>query len=330
MKSHRSNHSGIPFSSLPTAMSSDLQHILDLCSLYYPSHPPPTLKPSLLCSTPPATNPFKQQLIPYTCCNTTFSKLDYTLSHFFENHFPSIRDTIRDKKTHIPKAKQLTAVGNKNISIVQRTATFLKLFSTLPSNPRNFRPAPHSRSPFEFKNPYTSATALAYDFIETFQQNPKEYSEFTLMLNMHTSISDYHDTWHYWAHYIYPHLHSKDTLFNESLLFTSPSEIYDGSNQPQTTIIRLDKHFKHYSFTCPFKPCPKLFTSNPGFRIHMLKQHLQKKHFYDDLISHSPPKDITYTCPTMRCSKPFRVKGELRRHILHKHFTTHAKSLKNQ
>ncbi|KAJ9053351.1 hypothetical protein DSO57_1024965 [Entomophthora muscae] len=307
-------------------MSSDLQHILDLCSLYYPSHPPPTLKPSLLCSTPPATNPFKQQLIPYTYCNTTFSKLDYTLSHFFENHFPSIRDTIRDKKTHIPKAKQLTAVGNKNISIVQRTATFLKLFSTLPSNPRNFRPAPHSRSPFEFKNPYTSATALAYDFIETFQQNPKEYSEFTLMLNMHTIISDHHDTWHYWAHYIYPNLLPKDPSLDRYILCKNPSEAADCSNQSQETDFRPCKQFKRYGFICPFKPCTKKFTSNPGFRTHLIKHHLQKKHFSGDLVPRPCPRDIIYTCPTLRCSKSFKVEGELRKHVLHSHFSTYARS----
>ncbi|KAJ9049574.1 hypothetical protein DSO57_1023044 [Entomophthora muscae] len=305
-------------------MISNLQHIIDLCSLHYSSHPPASLRPSTLLSySPPATKPIKLQLTPYKCCNRTFSQLNQTLSHFFENHFPSITNTISDMQSQTPEHVQPCTIGNTSIHIVQRAAAFLKLFTTLPSNPRHFRPAPHSQSPFDFKNPYTSATALAYDFIQTVQQNPIEYSKFTSMLNIYTSITDYHSIWPYWAYYIYPNLYTKHTLF-EIIPATNPTEEDTILNQSQP-----NNKIKLYVFACPFKPCSKTFISNPGFRTHIIKQHLQKRHFKADLLPEARTKHFTYTCPTMRCSKSFKVEGELRRHILHSHFTTYAKSINN-
>ncbi|KAJ9049579.1 hypothetical protein DSO57_1023049 [Entomophthora muscae] len=116
-------------------------------------------------------------------------------------------------QSQTPEHVQPYTIGNTSIHIVQRAAALLKLFTTLPSNPRHFRPAPHSQSPFDFKNPYTSATALTYDFIQTVQQNPIEYS------------------------------------------------------------------------------------NNPGFRTHIIKQHLQKRHFKADLLPEARTKHFTYTCP---------------------------------
>ncbi|KAJ9053354.1 hypothetical protein DSO57_1024968 [Entomophthora muscae] len=308
-------------------MNSDLQHILDLCSLYYQASPTPSLRSSQSPSLPTAKLR-KLNLTPYTCCSETFSELSHTLVHFFESHFP----VIKGGHVKMRKTPHICVIGNKNVPVIQRAAAFLKLFNTLPSNPRYFRPAPHSQSPLDFKNPYTSATALAYDFMEIVNQNPLEYSKFTFMLSAYISISDHHDTWPYWAYYIYPSL-LKPSIIPKNILPERPllPAPYSSSislnpteeELPSLKATTINKEFNPNELACPFKPCTKVYTSVPGFRAHMLKHHLQKKHFKADLTS--KPDNLVFICPTRRCSLEFKAVDDLRLHILKVHFSTYSK-----
>ncbi|KAJ9066753.1 hypothetical protein DSO57_1006364 [Entomophthora muscae] len=188
-------------------MERDLNHMKELVKFYYPSYNPvktPEAK-SEISQKPQKTSFLK--IVPYHCCGKTYLKHNKALAHFFEVHFTSLLHLWKETKNTCTK---FSDIGNRNIPVVHRAAFFLGSLTHLPDNPTHFRPAPHSKAPLDFTNPYSSALAMAYDYIAVVKAQPIQFLEFIALLKLHASFNNLQTPqscyWPYWAHFIYPSL----------------------------------------------------------------------------------------------------------------------------
>ncbi|KAJ9090620.1 hypothetical protein DSO57_1000471 [Entomophthora muscae] len=288
-------------------MSPDVKHMIELSSLYYPTHIAPKMPPSQFNGTRQTSHPLKLGILPYRCCSAIFYDLDQAQGHFFDCHFKQVQ-----KQYGQPPAE--VDIGNQKFHVVHRAAAFLKCIKNLPSNPRHFRPAPLSKSPLEFKNPYSSAMALAYDFMETVIYNPAEYSHFIAKSSHHIPFSSHNNSWPYWAFFLYP-----------DLLLKSPASVSLPSNNMMSLSSIMSSSVLDAKVTelkCPFLSCGKVCKVNSEFRTHLLKHHLQPRHFRSDLTQkQARATNHTFTCPQKRCTQVFPSQGDMRLHLLQSHFT---------
>ncbi|KAJ9081284.1 hypothetical protein DSO57_1016303 [Entomophthora muscae] len=307
-------------------MTSNSQHILELCALYNSTsqiHPRKAHLPAPLTLASSGTSHYKPTTFPLTCCNTVSHGLDDSLVHFFSQHFQLIHEHL-----HGMESSHLSP-SSKGSIVVQQATVFLKQV-TLPKNPLHFRPAPLSKSPLAFKNPYSCVYALAYDFMETVKQKPLEYSSFTAKLANFISFSNHLDVWPYWVYFIYPTLLDPITSKGspEKIpLHSKPIEkVFKSSNPyiPQELSLRFTSRNNIQSFTCPFRPCQNTYTSTPGLRTHLLKYHLQSKHCKEDTLPKN--RNIQYKCPIRQCKENFTSESGIRKHLLHIHFGTFYKA----
>ncbi|KAJ9090619.1 hypothetical protein DSO57_1000470 [Entomophthora muscae] len=179
---------------------SDLLHMRNLCSLYYPTLTkdcPPDINTRIIPQLIPIP---RLNLIPYKCCGRTFYDQNHTLVHYFKVHFRLTYNSITN--TALPPFT-ITALGDITIPIFIRTQLFLNVLTAFPKNPCYFRPAPKSRPPHRFANPYSATLAMAYDFLDMVSHNPPEYSNFTLMLQDYHPVSSCTQVWPFWAAYFY-------------------------------------------------------------------------------------------------------------------------------
>ncbi|KAJ9090615.1 hypothetical protein DSO57_1000466 [Entomophthora muscae] len=234
-------------------MTPDTQHLVELYSLYNPTHPISPPNTSLQTTTPNPSTPAPNHILPYKCCKTTFDDFSQALRHFFIHHF----HTIRTRKHGL--ASVASDIGNTTIHPIERASVFMKFFKTLPQNPRQFRPAPHSKPPLDFRNPYSSAMAMAYDFMETIIHQPSQYTAFLNKLTTYIPFTSHNDTWPYWAYFIYPQL-------------LPPIPEYIASTDPKPVFARRSTSRAPPSI---YRFTPKRQTSNPPRQIQShQKQYL--------------------------------------------------------
>ncbi|KAJ9066752.1 hypothetical protein DSO57_1006363 [Entomophthora muscae] len=302
-------------------------HLQELIAIYYPHYIPTSTT-----NSPPPTTLNHLNILPYTCCNSTYHHHTTALSHYFKDHFTSVVNNY--KPTTPNPCSHFKDIGNSNIPIIHRTAFFLNSLSNQPTNPKQFRPAPHSKAPLDFTNPYSSALAMAYDYLAT--KNTHEYHEFISLLQLHaknTKLTSNH-LFICWAHFQYPSL--KLTLkppYHQPLFQCQEpacGKIYKQIAGLQYHISRnhskLPPITNTTSLTCPFTPCSKTYQSTTGMRNHLKKFHLQPHHFEQDKHASLIPA----TCPILPCNYTFKDQAKLRLHILKSHFWSFSSLQKSE
>lgn len=304
-------------------MASDLHHTRELIARYYPDAP---LKPLARPGSPPTKHvaaPFTAPLTKfYSCCHYNFCNSSRSFDHYFENHFANAVKSVAPNP-----CRTLADVGNPAIPVVKRVAYFLASIESPPKNPRLFRPAPLSRGPLRFNNPYSVAMAMAYDFLETLRDQPPEYADFVTLVDLHASLANIPNVSHWacWAHFKYPGLnHSPSGIGGtiQPLFFCQMA----GCHKLYKQLTGLQQHLcrDHKSpdtreictLLCPFTPCDKAYQSSTGLRNHLKKFHLQPHHFEEDRHAVAAPA----TCPIDPCAAQFPSLAALRLHILNTHF----------
>lgn len=312
-------------------MASNAQHIAELNALYGQG--------SLGCAAPPhacrTENAPAARIPRYACCGMTFD-LTPALTHYFRTHFAAI-DRDLDAKPRV--CRTFRAIGDPAIPVVERADHFMKCLTAYPANPRHFRPAPLAQHPLRFRNPYSSAMALAYDYLETLATEPPEYAKFLAFLGAHPT----RHRWPHWAHFRYPELltHHRPavlpTLHNIVAGFECPAEERPfaceepGCPKRYKQVTGLQYHRAHAHpetnplsntpIQCPFPPCTKAYLSLTGLRNHLKKFHLQPHHFEADAAPPASPAR-PFVCPILPCKQVLASLPELREHTLKAHFWT--------
>ncbi|KAJ9080783.1 hypothetical protein DSO57_1021330 [Entomophthora muscae] len=321
-------------------MASNSQHIKHLLSLYYPSHvayPAPSNQTPLVTKTISANA--KPLLLPYGCCNLLFYEISLALTHYFDVHLEEVVAFCNSDKTQ--SCLEFKDIGNPSIHIAKRAKFFLSTLTTFPANPDHFRPAPISKLPLQFKNPYSSAMAMSYDYLITLSNNLPEHSMFLFFLKSLTFKEPVapDQVLYCWFHFRYPELlphryspPKKNPQLSKDSNLQSPSLITckeKGCTKKYKQQSGLYYHMAHVHtnvinynvLKCPFSPCTKIYASLTGLRNHLKKLHLQPENFEMDALS-PPPSTPSPTCPILPCKLSFVSLVDLRAHMLKTHFWT--------
>lgn len=124
----------------------DLAHLQLLVATYCPNYTP---------------KPISRRLRALPLADDLMDTGDSAYVHFFQGRFAELRQSLSAPNP----CRGFQDIGKASIPVTQRAAFFVGTLAQAPSNPKQFRPAPHATAPLDFKNPYSSALALAYDYL---------------------------------------------------------------------------------------------------------------------------------------------------------------------
>lgn len=308
-------------------MACDSRHLQELMDVYYPNtlarvEPAPEEDEA-------ASTESLLALLPYTCCNTTYLRQSHAFAHYFEVHFGT---ALQDWTAGQPNpCTQFRDVGNPAIPIVRRVAFFLDSLKHPPRRPQQFRPAPHSRGPLDFANPYSACLAMAYDYLHV--QRAPQYVEFVNVMKFHASINNLRLSpachWPCWAHFFYPALAPRRIVFKAPPLRPLFRCQEHGCGKAFQQVADLHHHLANHrrppkpkALKCPFLPCKNTYQSATGMCNHLKKFHLDPIHFERD--KHAPASPLPATCPIVPCEHSSPNLAQLRLHIVKKHFWSAA------
>ncbi|KAJ9078079.1 hypothetical protein DSO57_1010451 [Entomophthora muscae] len=313
-------------------MTCDTRHMQELMGIYYPRYAPKFTSASDDTHTSPTIS-HCLEILPYSCCNTTYLRQSHALAHYFEVHFgTALQDWNSDQAKKCTRFKD---IGNLTIPVIRRVAFFLNTLNHPPKNPRMFRPAPHTKSPIDFSNPYSSCLAMAYDYIHILNSKPPQYTEFISVMKFHASINNMRLNsschWPCWAYFFYPSLLPKHALLKiPAPTYCQPlfrcQEPSCGKIYKQ--LAGLQYHIAHshrkapaktIMLKCPFIPCKNTYQSTTGMCNHLKKFHLDPIHFEHDKLA-LPAKSIHSACPIHPCTFTCMNLAHLRNHIVKSHF----------
>ncbi|KAJ9049048.1 hypothetical protein DSO57_1028662 [Entomophthora muscae] len=243
-------------------MAENTNHMKELLSVYYPSYNPEFSTTAPEPSKPTFTlSPKVLNLVPYQCCGITHKKYDKAKEHFFKIHFASV--VYNWNNTRNP-CTEYSDIGNRNIPAVYRAAFFLDSLVHLPDNPNHFRPAPHTKAPLDFANPYSSVLAMAYDYIAVVKAQPIQFIEFNQELKHHAIIKNFSAemvcSWTCWAHFVYPGLSSQVNFVK--------SPYGDLLWEQQMLDMGVQRTYK-----CPAQTCARVYTRRENFIFHISRHH---------------------------------------------------------
>ncbi|KAJ9061809.1 hypothetical protein DSO57_1016886 [Entomophthora muscae] len=337
----------------------DLSHLDEIISLYHPDIPRPKPRPR----RPPSPNPNEPTFLPrrkfgfYICCHKVYTTHNTALNHWLDNHFLPFKGTTNIVTSHgtLPKfylppnpCKSHKDLSKKSIPLVARTQYYLSQINHVPVTPSRFRPAPHTKPPHEFKDPYSAVQAMAYDFIGTIISNTKEYQTFLEVIlnkdkvNHINNLKEHIIYFPFWADYCYPGLPKVIAVMpqekkphnlpscskhNNTYYISSMGElekIYPKNKivkcrlvNGEITVVSVEDKDNPSLDTvgCPFFPCCSSFSSLSDLKYHLLRNHLNKDHF-----NYGKRDPIScYTCPIYSCNIRFSLSDELRYHMLENH-----------
>ncbi|KAJ9056644.1 hypothetical protein DSO57_1030913 [Entomophthora muscae] len=310
--------------------SKDLAHEEELIAIYYPE------APKLDChyERPHSPEPDAPTILPrrdfgfYICCNKVYDSHIKALDHWLDLHFLPFKGTMNINAPHglLPSfyyppnpCKSRADLINKSISLVARTEYYLIQMKNIPVTPSRFRPAPHTKPPHDFKNPYTAVLAMAYDFIETVLSGAKEYHLFLSLILDNPNIDFGHDLskhivyFPFWADYCYPCL--------PKVIAAVPPSLPPPENKPPpipTDQLCRGRRDADGYYVCPTPGCGKKYKQPNGLKYHLNKGQCTVINME---TGERPSMDIRkcVDCPFLPCSSSFSTPNGLKYHLFKNH-----------
>ncbi|KAJ9061813.1 hypothetical protein DSO57_1016890 [Entomophthora muscae] len=307
----------------------DLEHQEELMGFYFPEAP----KQINCFPRPPSPNPDFPTCLPgrkfgfYICCSKVYDTHIKALDHWLDFHFLPFKSNLNVVTPHglLPSfyyppnpCKTSADLTNKDISLVARAEYFLAHIQKIPVTPSRFRPAPQSRPPHEFKNPYTAVLAMAYDFIETVLAEREEYHLFLSLIIDGSDMQFGHDLgshlayFPFWADYYYPSLPKVI-----SATISSPPLDSKSAPHPSDQICRGRRDIEGF-YVCPTPGCGKKYKQPNGLKYHINKGQCTVINME---TGERPTMDIRkcVDCPFLPCSSSFSTPNGLKYHLFKNH-----------